>query len=549
MSNYLGIATVTAAFGQLIAEALQSVPGLTSAPEIRVGRPPNDPAFVGANLFLFRVHPEASRRNEDLATRDEEGRLIRLPAAALALDYIISFYGSDQLLEPHRLMGAVIALLHASPILTPQRIRATIDSAGSDSFLAGSNLDLQPDMIRFTPTSLDLETLHRVWSLFPSIPFAPSLAYSGTTVMISPDMAPVRALPAQAPVFNTTPAMPPIIDSLVPIAMIYRKTMSVTLKGRNLASGARLRFDGYEVPLIPAGSAFSAVISSNLAAGVITIRAVTGDDDAPAMSDPATLLLQPRLADGSLTVRANGRVVFACTIAPTPQFDQAVTLTLTPPSPQPPLAFATPLRFILDGSFASALNAGTIPGSLSSRLIWQGVSISSRASLEVMDPDRLWMLRDPANEQNCRLERTDDVILVHYGLPSSAPFATLCFELHGAPSGTYLASIAYSGTPDVATPLRRGVALGTPVTVSPEALETGSLPDAVRALIATDGTVLSNRFTVTQPMPGDGWEIADPVTEKTYWLSQSGDFMQVWSLNAPQGTYFGPTLTIDKAIP
>ena len=179
MSNGLALAAVTAALGRVISQALQAVPNLSAAPELRIGRPPVDAGFVGANLCLYRASPSLSHRN-DLPARAPDGTPVGRSPAALDLDYIVSCYGSDAALEPHRLMGSVVARLHATPLLTPPIIGAAIASAGG--ILAGSDLDQQIEPLRVMLVPLDLESLHRVWSLIGA-PYSISVACTASGVL------------------------------------------------------------------------------------------------------------------------------------------------------------------------------------------------------------------------------------------------------------------------------------------------------------------------------------------------------------------------------
>jgi uncharacterized protein DUF4255 len=201
MSNYLSVAVVTAAFAKLLTDAVQAVPNLSSPPECRVGLPPFDSTgFVGANLLLYRVTPDAARRNDNLPTRPGGG--VR-PQTAIELDYIVSFYGDDLRFEPHRLIGAVIAHMQAHPVLTALDIRAAIESGSPDGPLAGADLDQQPELVRLAPNPLDLDGLQDVWSLTSGVPFAPSLAYTASAILIDAATSePVRRTPGQQTELN-----------------------------------------------------------------------------------------------------------------------------------------------------------------------------------------------------------------------------------------------------------------------------------------------------------------------------------------------------------
>jgi hypothetical protein len=90
-------------------------------------------------------------------------------------------------------MGSVIALMQAHPVLSAVEIRAVVGSGGPQGPLAGADLDLQAEPVRFTPNQLDLDNLHRLWSLFPGAPYAPSLAYTAPGILIEDVPAPARA--------------------------------------------------------------------------------------------------------------------------------------------------------------------------------------------------------------------------------------------------------------------------------------------------------------------------------------------------------------------
>jgi hypothetical protein len=193
MSNYLALAAVTAAFGRLITNAIQAVPNLSAAPELRIGRPPADPGFVGANLFLYRTAPSSHAATTTSPPSTSALALARPPQAALDLDYIISFYGNEMGLEPDRLMGSTIALLHAQPVLTAADIRAAIEAPGPHGVLAGADVDQQVEPVRLTLVPLTVEDMHHIWSLNGPPPYAISVAYTASTILLEADVSPRRA--------------------------------------------------------------------------------------------------------------------------------------------------------------------------------------------------------------------------------------------------------------------------------------------------------------------------------------------------------------------
>jgi len=190
MSNYLAIATVTTALAQMAEAAAQSVvPGaevLTSLPDPK-GKPSNR-----IHLFLYQISPNGAMRNNDLPTRASSGQVVTLPAVALDLHYMLTFYGSDSDLESQRMLGAVVRALHARPVLTRARIEAAISS---QTFLSDSDLADSVEQVKFTPLAFSLDEMSKLWSVFFQIPYALSVAYQGTVVLIESEESAQPALP------------------------------------------------------------------------------------------------------------------------------------------------------------------------------------------------------------------------------------------------------------------------------------------------------------------------------------------------------------------
>ena len=64
-------------------------------------------------------------------------------------------------------------------------------------FLAASDLDQQPELVKFTPAQLSLDDLSKVWSVFFQTPYALSVAYEATVVLIEGDETPRAPLPVR----------------------------------------------------------------------------------------------------------------------------------------------------------------------------------------------------------------------------------------------------------------------------------------------------------------------------------------------------------------
>jgi hypothetical protein len=192
MSNSLAVATVTAA---LAAQITQSIQQVVSGAQVVIGRPQTTPpqeATHWVQLFLYQVVPNAALRNADLVTRNSAGKLVQRPQVALDLHYLLAFYGEEKDFEPQRMLGAVTRDLHANPVLLPAILENAINSWPS---LQGSNLHQQLERVKVTPLPLSLEELSKLWSVFFQTPYALSLAYNASLVLIETDDLVEPALP------------------------------------------------------------------------------------------------------------------------------------------------------------------------------------------------------------------------------------------------------------------------------------------------------------------------------------------------------------------
>lgn len=295
MSNALAIATVTTALAQVVRTAVQSVvPGadvLTERPDsVPLGQP-------RVRLFMYQVSPNGALRNNDLPTRTASGNLMKRPTAALDLHYLLAFYGNESDLEPQRMLGAAIRDIHAQPVLMRQMIE---DAITSEPFLAESNLTDAVEQVKFAPLPLSLEELSKLWSVFFQAPYALSVAYQGTAVLIeseenAPAPLPVlrrgaddrgaRMLLGPFPTIESIHVGAPEDVGQRPRAPSYPSAQLgtvLTLSGRNLGGEAvSVQFLHARLPvtktiLVPSGDRSGAELKVTIA------------DDAPAQTQWAT---------------------------------------------------------------------------------------------------------------------------------------------------------------------------------------------------------------------------------------------------------------------
>src|SRR3954471_2380840 len=212
MSNFLAVATVTEALRRFLARNLPPDLLVQVSAQKPPTEPPTDPTIT---VFCYQVTPNGSLRNRDAPTRGPDGATLTRPQAVLDLHYLISFYGEETKLVPQRLLGSVVRSLYEEPVLS----RADIDDATAQAFLVGSDLAAAVDRVRFTTTHLDIDDLYKLWSMMSQTPFALSLIYQASVVVIDGRESPstgkpvlrrtVRALPGGRPVLVRLLAQPP----------------------------------------------------------------------------------------------------------------------------------------------------------------------------------------------------------------------------------------------------------------------------------------------------------------------------------------------------
>lgn len=218
MSNFLAIATVTAALRRLVLDAVQSdVPG-AQVTTLRPAEPGAASGIVspGVNLFLYQVTPIGPLRNEALPARRSSGAVAQRPVVALELHYLVSFYGNEADYESQRLLGSAVARIAAEPVLTRTRIQATLADP-LNPFLASSNLGDQVDSIKLTPISLSLDELSRVWSVLLQTRYTLSVVWRASAILVEPNLRAVIAPPVLKSNLVAVPIALPEIDRIVSI--------------------------------------------------------------------------------------------------------------------------------------------------------------------------------------------------------------------------------------------------------------------------------------------------------------------------------------------
>ena len=256
MSNHLAIATVTASMRLLLQEAIDASGVSATVTTVRPDGTSTASPSPRVNVYLYQVTPNAAWRNSDLPTRNDSGGLMQRPRAALDLHYLLTFYGDEPQLQPQQLLGSVVRALHARPVLSRDRIRSTIQNPIYSTILGQSNLAEDIELVKFTPTTLSLEELSKLWAVFFQTQYALSVTYQGTVVLIETDDAPSSALPVLERNVYTVPFRVPVIAGVKAAAGgPILGGSDIVIEGRALKGDVtEVRFGASKLPPVVPGS-------------------------------------------------------------------------------------------------------------------------------------------------------------------------------------------------------------------------------------------------------------------------------------------------------
>ena len=251
MSNHLAIATVTATLQRLLQQSVQnSVEGaqVTAArPDSQGGKTPE----TGIALYLYHLRRNDVYGNADTPGRQRRAEIARRNQLGIDLYYLMSFYGDEGALEPHRLLGSTLQLFEDRCVLSSDMIRDTL-SDPTYNFLADSDLADQFEMMWFELLPLSTDELSKIWSVFFQTPHALSVCYKVTVVMIEGQEPGQRALPVRDRRLGLSPfGQQPLIEQVVAASGRYDPILAnsvIRIHGRNLAANVvQVRVAGVEV--------------------------------------------------------------------------------------------------------------------------------------------------------------------------------------------------------------------------------------------------------------------------------------------------------------
>jgi hypothetical protein len=322
MSNHLAIATVTYGLNKILDDAFSSdftaisVTASVLSPDIDELK--KDPPRL--NIFLYQVIPSPAWRGADLPTRRSDGTTAKKPQLGLDLYYLLTAYGkADAKEDPisHSILGSALRALHSRPLLTRKTINDMISTLPSTCSIKSSDLADQIELVRFTPVSLNLEELSKLWSVFSQTPYRVSMAYKASVVLIDGKEEPTSPLPVRERYVYALPFQRPLIESVSP----QFATMSnpLVIHGQNLKGQSVKVLFGTLAPVTPAAgkiknNKIEVPLPAGLRAGVNTVRVVHEIDLATGghrifESNTAAFMLRPKLKTAPTTDNVTGAAV------------------------------------------------------------------------------------------------------------------------------------------------------------------------------------------------------------------------------------------------
>lgn len=366
MSNYLAIATTTAALQQVL---LTPVSNAVGSAVVGFNRPDAASSTTPlVNIFLYQITPNAAYRNADLPTRRGDGSLSRRPQAAFDLHYLFTFHGNDAQLEPQRLLGAVATTLHSQPLLSNDNINNAVSTF---SFLAGSGLDSQIERIRFTPTALSLEEFSKLWSVFFQVEYSLSAAYQASVVLMESSDTPMPAKPVIQPNLYVVPFNSPYVSQIVAQdAKPITPVSTILIQGTHLMSPNTfvLIEDQELLPGASSDTQLTLAIPATLHAGVKALQVLQKlDMGTPASthrgfeSNVAPFVLHPTVASATAALAVSGGTDVTVNLVPNIGIGQRAVLLLDNVTTTPPISYASQATVSTADSSSIVINIANVP--------------------------------------------------------------------------------------------------------------------------------------------------------------------------------------------
>lgn len=358
MSNALALGAVTAVLKNLLDNAVVNEQLTAAVGPVKVSALAPDrlklaePDFVGLNLFLFHLQPNAGWRNRGLPSRDGNGVRTSNPPLALDLFYLVTAWGKLDF-EAEILLGYAMQLFHEFPVLTREVIRKTFETnpvidgdllPAKYQNLAASALADQIELLKITPHVMGSEETSKLWSAI-QVNYRPSVAYQVSVVLIETEAATRAPFPVLTrnivAVPDVLPPFPTLLTVTPPASQpSVRPGETVALTGHHLAgisTRARLRHPLAGTHLTPVltevtsnGASVPIVLPAGFPAGHYTIALAVTGATGERMTNEVPLAVAPVLDLGASDAdrEPNDDVTVELHVAPNVLPQQTATLLL-----------------------------------------------------------------------------------------------------------------------------------------------------------------------------------------------------------------------------
>ena len=240
MSNAQAPATVTAAITTLVQMAVDHA-GITPGPVVSPGSLEDVGDNARVSVHLYRVSRNAAL-SEAPGCRPAPARGdLRRPAHRWrsTCTTCSAFRGNDDF-EAQTMLAITAATLATTTTISEELLERTEDDHEE---VLGNDLREAPERVRICPEELGLDDLNRVWSLYSSGAFVPTLALLAGPVLVESSAVPGSGLPVLRYGLRAAPLAAPRLDAVAgplgPGAPVRAADPMPDLHLRGAALGAR----------------------------------------------------------------------------------------------------------------------------------------------------------------------------------------------------------------------------------------------------------------------------------------------------------------------
>ncbi len=93
--------------------------------------------------------------------------------------------------------------------------RQLIEEAAAQPYLVGTDLAASPQRVRFTPTTMDVDEMSKLWTTLFQTPYALSVVYQATAVFVEGKADPVAGKPVLRRTVRAVPSRGPLVERVL----------------------------------------------------------------------------------------------------------------------------------------------------------------------------------------------------------------------------------------------------------------------------------------------------------------------------------------------